>query len=135
MRTLGAPKKLGDLDVIAWHDRDPRVLLIECKRLQPARNLGEIIERLNQFRGATGDRLGKHLRRCEWITENFGDVQKTLRLPSTSNQLVPLLVTNSEVPMQYKRDLALPPDSVVPLREIPHRLQLGEGTEGDSRSV
>jgi hypothetical protein len=128
MRTVGAPKALGDLDIIAWHAWDPRVLLIECKRLQPVRNPGEIVERLNQFRGDAGDRLGKHLRRCEWVGENFGSVQKTLRLPDTSRHLVPVLMTNSEVPMQYKRDLALSPEFVVPLSEISERLQPDPGS-------
>jgi hypothetical protein len=53
----GAPKTLGDVDVCAWHDRDPRLLLIECKRPQAARNVSEIVESLNQFRGASGDGL------------------------------------------------------------------------------
>lgn len=129
MRTFGAPKALGDLDIIAWHTRDPRVLLIGCKRLQPARNPGEIVERLNQFRGVDGDRLGKHLRRCEWITENVGNVQKALRLPGNAIQLIPVLMTNSGVPMQYKRDLALPPEQIVSLSEISERLQPDPGSK------
>ncbi len=125
MRELGAPKDLGDLDGVAWHPEDPRLLLVECKRLQQARGIGEIVERLNQFRGETLDRLGRHLRRVDWVEKNLALVRKRLRLPKETDKVTSLLVTNAEVPMQYKQDLALPPEQVVPVRLLPERLRPG----------
>ena len=127
MRTLGAPKALGDVDVVAWSAADARLLLIECKRLQPARNVGEIAERLKQFRGESLDRLGRHLRRVEWISAHLEGVRKKLHLPAAVQNPFSLLITNSEVPMQYKRDLVLPPDHVMPLKDVGQRLRPGGG--------
>jgi hypothetical protein len=122
MRSLGAPKDFGDVDVVAWDPADERILLIECKRLQPARAIGEIVERLNEFRGESLDRLGRHLRRVEWVRQHLAAVRKKLGIPRTATEAVPLLVTNAEVPMQFKKDLALPPDQVVPIRQLRERL-------------
>jgi hypothetical protein len=118
MPSLGASAELGDVDVVAWHPEDPRLLLIECKRLQTARGVGEIVERLNQFRGDSTDRLGRHLRRVEWIQANFPAVTRSLHLPSAVIQVVPLLVVNADVPMQFQRDLPLPPEQILPLHRL-----------------
>lgn len=122
MTQLGAPQKLGDVDVVAWHASDPQLLLIECKRLQPIRNMGEIVERLNQFKGEADDRLGRHLRRVEWIEKNLPQVRKRLRIGEHVQVLLPLLVTNDEVPMRFTTGLALPPEQVVPWSLIKERV-------------
>lgn len=124
MTQIGASPELGDLDVVAWHPSDPRILLIECKRLQPIQNMGEIVERLNQFKGEAGDRLGKHLRRTRWVEENFSRVRKQLRIGDYASSVLPLLVTNAEVPMRFTQDLALPPEQVVPVTTLGDRFRL-----------
>ena len=125
MKSIGAPPELGDVDVIAWHPTDRRLLLIECKRLQTARGIGEIVERLNQFRGDTQDRLGRHLRRCEWIEAHLSAVLKQLSVRHLPTVVTPILVTNVEVPMQFERGLPLPPDRILPVRSIRERIVPG----------
>lgn len=123
MGTIGAAADLGDLDVVCWRTGDERLLLIECKRLQPARTIGEIVEQLSQFRGESGDRLERHLRRCDWVRENLSRVRQQLQVPKTTTAVVPVLVTNTEVPMQFRKGLPLPPGQIAPLRSLPERLR------------
>jgi Holliday junction resolvase len=126
MPSIGAPAELGDVDVVAWHPGDPRLLLIECKRLQTARGLGEIVERLNQFRGDSKDRLGRHLRRHEWIQANLASVVHHLSIRSGIDRTVPVLVVNADVPMQFQQGLPLRPEHILPLHRVAERLVPGE---------
>ena len=123
MARLGASSELGDLDVVAWRNDDPRLLLIECKRLQPVRTIGEIVEVLTQFRGEEGDSLGRHIRRVEWVRANLGRVKSELGLPSLDWEVHHRLVTNGEVPMQFYEGLAIPPHQVVPVFELALHLE------------
>jgi hypothetical protein len=130
MSTLGAPQELGDLDVVAWRTDDPRLLLIECKRLQPARTIGEISELLKQFRGEAGDRLGRHVRRRNWIRDHLNALARVIEVPRYASTIRPLLVTNRDVPMRFRSDLPLSPDQIFPLRMLAERLgAVGDGTQ------
>jgi len=124
MSSLGVPGDLGDLgdlDVIAWNVNEPDIWLIECKRQYPARTVGEIVERLLQFRGDSDDQLGKHLRRLEWIRANSGSVIARLGLPRTAT-FTPILVTNLPVPMQFTTGSLLPEDQIVTREQLRERL-------------
>lgn len=113
MRSLGAPDRLGDVDVMAWRaDRDV-LWLVECKRLQPTRTVTEIVERLRQFRGESGDALGRHLARTAWVRRHWDAVRQALRLPETVRVAEPLLVTSARMPMRYAAGLAIPSDQIV----------------------
>jgi hypothetical protein len=118
MVTLGAPQELGDLDIVAWRSGDDRLLLIECKRLQPARTIGEIAELLKQFRGETGDRLGRHIRRYKWVQTHLTETLNALGMPKGVSSLLPLLVTNREVPMRFLDDLPLAANQIMPLPRL-----------------
>ena len=107
MSWLGASAEFGDLDVVAWRYPDPHVWLIECKKLLPARTVGEIVERLRQFRGESDDLLAKHLRRVEWVQANAAGVSSRLGL-SQAHVFIPILSTNIPVPMQFVSELPLP---------------------------
>ena len=113
MRSLGAPDQLGDVDVIVWRaDRDV-LWLVECKRLQPTRTITEIVERLRQFRGESGDALGRHLSRTAWVRRHWDAVRQALRLPETVRVAEPLLVTSARMPMRYASGLAIPSNQIV----------------------
>jgi hypothetical protein len=108
----------GDLDTLAWDDRGT-FLLIECKRLRAARTVAEIGEQLRAFRGEEKDRLAKHLSRCEWIQAHPRELNRVARTQVTSPNIVPLLVTNTIVPMQFVINLPLATDHVVPISRLP----------------
>jgi hypothetical protein len=114
MTTLGGSQELGDIDVLAWSANEPRVLLVECKRLQPARTIGEIVDVLREFQGNAGDSLDRHLRRTKWLHDNPRGLFEIIGREVTSSALVPVLVTNRFVPMRYRDDLPLPPNQIVP---------------------
>ena len=117
LSSLGAPKKLGDVDVFAWTSNGNEMLVIECKRLRPARTVGEIGEQLNEFQGEAKDSLGRHLQRINWIQSNSKAVSRYFGL-STIKKFTPLLVTNTVVPMQFITGLPLNQEEILPFGSL-----------------
>ncbi|MGI9076988.1 MAG: hypothetical protein ACR2G6_06595 [Gemmatimonadaceae bacterium] len=112
---LGGLAMLGDIDVLAWSGNDARVLLVECKRLQPARTVREIIDVLREFEGEAGDSLGRHLRRARWVKDNPHRLLGVIGRAVSPAVITPLLVTNRVVPMSYRRDLPIAPEQIIPV--------------------
>lgn len=82
----GFPRDYGDIDVLAWHPAEGRVLLVECKDLHFRKTMGEIAEHLADFRGGTDengrpDRLRRHLDRHAVVKEHRETVMKFTGLP------------------------------------------------------
>ncbi len=105
---FGDLRKFGDVDVLAWRDGSPRVLIIECKDVQFRKTPGEVAEQLADFRGeltpkGKPDLLRKHLDRIEVLTANSGAVAKRFKL-STPICLEGHLVFRNPVPMRYAWD-------------------------------
>jgi hypothetical protein len=123
MKDLGASEEFGDIDVMAWRGSKNSLLVIECKRLKPARTVGEVCEQLQEFAGEASDRLNKHLKRVEWINSNLDLVEGSLKLDLKPKSVVPLMVTNVVVPMQFNKDLPLSNDLIVPLKDMEHLLE------------
>ncbi|MDI3467395.1 MAG: hypothetical protein OJF52_001311 [Nitrospira sp.] len=118
LSSLGAPAELGDIDVLAWRQDGLGLIAIECKRLKPARTVGEIGEQLSKFKGEALDRLARHTKRLHWLNVNSESVRLHLGIPKSDFRFEGLLVTNVIVPMQYVKDLPIPPDRVVPLGKL-----------------
>ena len=115
LSAMGGPADLGDIDVLAWKNGREDILAIECKRLKAARTVGEVGEQLKEFRGEVSDRLGRHLQRLEWLSSNREKTLSFLGIEHEASTFKPLLVTNTIVPMQFKSDLPLSSDSIVPI--------------------
>lgn len=82
----GFPRDYGDIDVLAWHPAEGRVLLVECKDLHFRKTMGEIAEHLADFRGSTDekgrpDRLRRHLDRHAVVMEHREAVMRFTALP------------------------------------------------------
>ncbi|WP_419941942.1 hypothetical protein [Candidatus Palauibacter sp.] len=118
MSSLGAPEELGDIDVLAWHRTAPRVLIIECKSLIPRGNTYELVEELLAFRGEASDRLGRHLSRVQWLTDNRQSLDRYLSNEQGDLALTPLFVTNRDVPMRYIDTLPISPDAFCPIDQL-----------------
>jgi hypothetical protein len=114
MTEFGAPMQMGDVDVLAWHPTDGRVFIIECKRLQFARTIGEIGEQLRKFKGEARDELAKHLARSQWLLGHPDCVRQCIHLTHQDLVMVPFMVTNTIVPMQFVDGLPLPNSQIVP---------------------
>lgn len=115
MGKLGATKELGDIDVLAWNSKG-KILVIECKRLQLARSIGEIADVCRRFRGEARDELDKHVRRVEWIKKNPSSLEAIVGFSPTVEGIDDRLVTNVQVPMTFLRSLPVQSDKIGPLK-------------------
>jgi len=111
---------LGDIDVLAWNGSD-KAYIVECKKLRFAMTVGEIVDQLNRFRGEANDELAKHMKRFLWLGQHPDRLAKTIRCYGRL-ELVPLLVTNTIVPMQFSQDLPIPSESIMPTGALSQRL-------------
>ncbi len=117
MSELGAPAKLGDIDVLAWKE-DGQVRVVECKRLQLARSVAEIAEVCRKFNGEARNELDKHLRRLEWIQENPASLKGIVGFAPGLEKMEDRIVTSNRVPLTYLTSLPIEPGKFVPLPEL-----------------
>ncbi len=127
MSALGASKKegLGDVDVLAWDVARGRVYVVECKCLRVAATIREVVQRLEDFKGdrKEKDSLGKHLRRVDWLKKNIPQLARLTGVLENNLKLVPLLVTNETVPMQFFKEMNdFPAAQVVPIADLAKQL-------------
>lgn len=98
----------GDVDVVAWHAGQRRLLLIECKHLYHGKTAGEIAEQLRDYRGLVRqdgrkqkkDDLRKHLDRLEILKDRRDTVCKTLEISSDA-RFEGWTIFKNPVPMLY----------------------------------
>ncbi|MFM9879373.1 MAG: hypothetical protein ACKVOO_03055 [Burkholderiaceae bacterium] len=126
MTRLGAPKNpnLGDIDVLAWSPTGG-ILAIECKRLKPVRSITEIAQTCDRFRGNAGDHLFKHLRRMDWIKNNFAKVVAFTKADVKLDELRTPLITSAVVPIRYLKGLPLSREHIIPLEEVALYAKIG----------
>lgn len=127
MSALGASKKdgLGDVDVLAWDVARWRVYVVECKCLRVAATIREVVQRLEDFKGdrKEKDSLGRHLRRVDWLKKNIPQLARYTGVQENKLKIIPLLVTNETVPMQFFKEMTdFPAAQVVPLSELRRKL-------------
>ena len=113
---------LGDVDVLAWRENKPIVFIVECKRLSPALTIGEVAGQLERFRGEEKDLLDKHVRRYQWLELNKRLLERVIGVSTPTLELRGLLVTNTIVPMQFRRDLPIAAEDIVPVTSLESRV-------------
>lgn len=104
----GKDPDYGDVDVVAWHAPQQRLLLIECKDLYCGKTAGEIAEQLRDYRGEIRndgrkqrrDDLRKHLDRLSILDECRDAVCKSLNVDMSAN-FEGWTVFKNPVPMLY----------------------------------
>jgi hypothetical protein len=108
MRRLGAKKadELGEIDVLSFDQINRICWVIECKNFREARTVKEIAEQLNKCKGVMRDDLHQHLRRIEWIRLH-PECLLTL-MPEATFLIEERMVTNTLVPMRFKRERPYP---------------------------
>ena len=111
MTALGAPKNLGDIDVLAWN-MDGRICVVECKRLQFARTVAEIAEVCKRFRGQAKDELAKHLERLRWIRTNPRCLEPIVGFCPSQGNVTHGIVTSTVVPMTYLNSLPIESEKI-----------------------
>lgn len=118
MKCLGASKKYGDIDVLAWSSDKNVILAIECKRLKPAKTIGEIGEQLREFHGIDRDRLHKHLERVNWLQDNSNLLKKFIGINEGEIRIFPMLVANYLLPIKFRDNLPMPNELVIQIEDI-----------------
>ncbi len=77
---------LGDIDVLAWHEEQSKVLLVECKHLYFAKSVGELAEQIKDYRGrlreGKPDDMLKHINRTNAILADLPALSAFLKLPN-----------------------------------------------------
>ena len=116
MSQIKAPKKLGDIDVLAWKGK--QVLIVESKRLQTARNTNEIINSLQRFKGEKNDLLHKHINRVDWIKDNSHSIKEIVGFLPNKNDLKGVIVTNILIPSQYVDLLPIKNNPILQLEDL-----------------
>lgn len=112
MTRLGGAARDGDVDVLAWNSATGEVFVIECKRLLADKTVGEIAERLVEFRPDHRERNGRrgptrrHLDRFALLRTHLTAVASATGIPEASIKLRSCLVTSALVPMQFQREAA-----------------------------
>ncbi len=104
MARLGATKKLGEIDVLAVSTDGTTWVVVECKWFGAARTPREVAAWMQDFHGRDGDKLDKHLQRCEWIEANSSMVAQRLGL-APPGKILGRLVTTRPTPLPYANDI------------------------------
>lgn len=108
----------NDVDVVAW-DRDSGIVwLVECKCLKNALTIRDVIQMVDEFKGEGQDRLGRHIRRVDWIRDNPEAISKKTGMSVSSITWVSILVTSDRVPMSFIDQIEFPAKQVVPIQEL-----------------
>ena len=110
MKRFGAPKTLGDVDVLAISPDGETWIVIECKWFGAARTPREVASWIQDYRGRAGDKLDRHLRRHAWVEANRASVAEALRVTLPS-EVLGRIVTTSPVPLAFTA--GSPPNAAV----------------------
>jgi hypothetical protein len=122
MTSVGAPQELGDIDVLAI--KDGIMLIFECKNLQMAKTISEIADVCNRFKGEEKDELKKHMNRVIWSTDNVITLLQRIGYREEVLSIENALLTSTEMPMKYKKDLPIASEDVISFREIENWLSV-----------
>ncbi|WID99675.1 hypothetical protein QO058_30200 (plasmid) [Bosea vestrisii] len=104
MARFGASKKLGEIDVLAVSANGKTWVVVECKWFGAARTPREVAAWMQDFHGRDGDKLHKHLQRCDWIEANSSIVAQRLGL-APPERILKRLVTTRPAPLAYVHEL------------------------------
>src|SRR5208337_2083091 len=117
---LEAREDIGDVDVLCLEAGPRRILSIECKNVNFARNPREIKNELE--RSILGKKdpddswVGRHQKRHQWLEQNCLAVQAVFALEEMPLQVKSLVLTSEEIPSAYVREMPLPVLSFSQLR-------------------
>ncbi len=123
-RRIGSPgDDLGDIDVLGVIPEAKMVLAVECKDLSLASTPADIQRQLQELVDGFGEDAStvcRHLKRIGWLESNLADVLAYCWNVSLDLEWVvqPLLVSNTELPIGYLRDIPFPVLSVEKLRNV-----------------
>lgn len=107
MKQLGAPKRLGEIDVLAVSPDGNHWVVIECKWFGAVRTAREVANWMQNYHGTGGDKLDHHLQRYAWICEARELVAQRLQI-AVPAQITGRIVTTRPAPLTFTEGLPEP---------------------------
>lgn len=104
MTHVGATAALGEIDILAVPPDGTVWLIAECKWFGAARTPREVAGWMQDYRGVTGDKLDRHLKRHAWIHQNKDTVAIRLGIASPTT-VSGRIVTTAPIPLAFTEAL------------------------------
>jgi hypothetical protein len=111
MKRLGAPKALGEIDLLAVHEPSGIWVVVECKWFGAARTAREVMNWMQDFHGKGGDKLDHHLQRAAWVSTNKAQAAQRLKL-AEPRLVLGRIVTTRPVPLAFSSRLPAGADTL-----------------------
>ena len=121
MRAIGVKKNdvdLGDIDVLAYNEMRNIIYIIECKKLERAMTPKDMGQQIRRFLRGNDRWLTRHIARYKWIIDNKDSVIKRLKIGTHDTKIVPILLVNDIIPMQFMSTLDYPTENIITMSDL-----------------
>jgi hypothetical protein len=121
MKTIGFKKNdvdLGDIDVLAFNETKNIIYIIECKKLERAMTPKDMGQQIKRFLKGNDRWLSRHIARYKWIIDNKDSVIKKLKIGTPDTKIVPILLVNDIIPMQFMNTLDYPTENIITMSDL-----------------
>lgn len=106
------PKDLGDVDVLIIDKKTKTVYSLECKSIEPSRNVKEMVEEVSKLMGSDSEKglIQRHVDRDTWLKNNKALLGKKFGIDLTDFEIKSFFVTAEGMltPFLEKQSLPLP---------------------------
>jgi hypothetical protein len=101
---------LGDIDVLVILKAEKIVILIECKKVEVAKNMKQIIDEVDKLVGSDSKKgwIAKHHRRYVWVEKNRNLISKKYNIDITSFKIISIVLTSEDLISKYIKKETLP---------------------------
>jgi hypothetical protein len=121
MKTIGVKKKdvdLGDIDVLVFNEMRNSIYIIECKNLERAMTPKDMGQQIKRFLKGNDRWLSRHIARYKWIMDNKDNVIKMLKIGTPDTKMVPILLVNDIIPIQFMNTLDYPTENIITMSDL-----------------
>jgi hypothetical protein len=121
MTAIGVKKSepnLGDIDVLAFNEKNNIIYVIECKNLERAMTPKEMGQQIKLFLEGNDRWLSRHIVRYKWIMDNKDTVIKKIKIGTTDSKIVPILLVNDVIPMKFMHTLDYPTENILTMTDL-----------------
>lgn len=121
LKTIGAKKNdidLGDVDVVAFDEMRNNIYIIECKKLERAMTPKDMGQQIKRFLKSNDRWLSRHITRYKWIIDNKDSVFKKLQIGDTDTKIIPILLVNDIIPLQFMNTLDYPLENIITMSDL-----------------
>jgi hypothetical protein len=103
-------KDLGDVDVLIIDKRSKTIYSLECKSIEPSRNIKEMVEEVSKLFGSDSERgwIQKHADRDLWLKNNKELLSKKYNKDLKDYEVKSFFVTNEGMVTPFLKEKKLP---------------------------